>query len=155
MRNIKFLKYTLTLLFVLSGCAYPDLTKNYTPQKPTPKKALVYIYRNQAQVDSANFDVPRFYINDQLVGKLLLGGYYVQEVEPGKVVIYSKESALGIPFPWKALEVAFEAKANHIYFVKFRKEFGANSGIGIGQELKLVPQAQAGQEIAETQLLEP
>lgn len=110
------------LVFVfLVGCAYPKRSSDYQAEAPASGKALIYIYRTPTQIDSVNPDVPKFFINDEVVGKLAVGGYYVQAVDPGEVKIYYKDSFLGF-YPWITDEIKLTAAPNQKYFIKFSIE---------------------------------
>ncbi|MES2770113.1 MAG: DUF2846 domain-containing protein [Bdellovibrionota bacterium] len=141
------MKYWL-LILVLSSCAYPKKTTPFILEKPNSDKATVYLYRTYTQADSLNPDVPWFYINDNKIGKLSLGGYYVQQIDPGEATVYYKDSAFGRPLPWKGLKIKFPVKANESYYVKFSIE-----GLNRKTDLLLVPNVYAEKEITQTQLL--
>lgn len=87
-------------------------------------------------------------MNDKLLGKLSLGGYYAETVEPGEIEISYKNSLFGIPFPWKSKSIRFSAQAGQTYFVKFSIE-----SVFRYVDLKLVSSPQGKQEIANTRLL--
>lgn len=123
------MKYiSLILLLALFGCATPQMTKSYERSQPPTGKALVYIYRMHASVDSLNPDLPRIYADDALLGRLSLGGFYVAELSPGEHTIYYKTPLFGIPLPWKAQEVRLNAVAKETYFIKYVVDFHLMEG---------------------------
>lgn len=106
-------------LLVFLGCAYPQKKGSFEKSSMIAGQSRIYLYRLPTEIDSLNGDVPRFYVNDSEVGKLLVGGYYEINISPGNLNLYYKESLFGIPFFWKSRELIFEVKANEIYFVRF------------------------------------
>lgn len=116
------MKYLLPILIIMVGCAYPKRTTKYSQQTPSSGKAIIYLYRTPTSLDSANPDVPKFYINDIALGKLEIGGYYAQEVEPGEIDVSYHGSLFGIPIPWPSHHVQFVAVSGQKYFVKFSVE---------------------------------
>jgi uncharacterized protein DUF2846 len=118
------MRYLIVLLFI-TGCAYPKKTSNFSYEKPQERMAVVYLYRVDSQIDSLNPEVPKFFINDTELGKLLLGGYYVKHVPPGDVVIKYKESIVSDFFAWmfgSKREISFKAESNKSYCAKFAIE---------------------------------
>ena len=83
-----------------------------------------------------------------MIGKLSLGGYYVQTVEPGEIEISYKDSLFGLPLPWTSKRLRISAQPNQKYYVKFSIET-----VFRYVDLRLVDPALAEQEIATTQLL--
>lgn len=147
MKKIALFTSSLSIFFLL-GCAYPKKTTSFSPVGKVDGKAIIYVYRTDTSVDSANPDIPRFFINDKLLGKLSLGGYYVETVEPGDTEITYKDSLFGIPLPWKGKSIRISTQANQTYYVKFSIET-----VFRYVDLKLVPNAHGEKEIANTQLL--
>jgi hypothetical protein len=115
----------LFVLFFISGCAYPKKTSNFSYEKPQERMAVVYLYRVDSQIDSLNPEVPKFFINEVELGRLLLGGYYVRQVPSGDVVIKYKESLVSDFFAWmfgSKREISFNAEPDKSYCVKFAIE---------------------------------
>ena len=129
------------LLFVLS-CSLPKVKGPYNPQKPKEGKAIVYIYRLDTSIDSANPDIPTFYVNEKKQGKLMIGGHYSENVDVGNIEIAYKGSLFGLRFPWKSQKLRFTAKPNHVYYVRFSIE-----GMMRITQFKLVPNSQAQSEM--------
>ena len=127
------------------------MTKMYEPSQTAPNKSAVYVYRTSTSVDSANPDIPRFYINDQELGKLKIGGYYSLDIVPGEVSVYYKDSLFGLPLPWKAQEIHFTAVPGEKYFVKYGTDFGLLTGKT--RTFTLAPKIIGESEISSTQLL--
>jgi len=138
----------LLVLFFLTSCAYPQKTRLYVEEPTKDKMAIVYLYRLDSSIDSLNPDIPRFFINDKLIGKLRLGGYYVNQVEPGDIKMIYKMSLFGIPLPWISGVVEFKAEPKERYCVKF----DIATGMRI-ESFKLVSHQQCDQEIKSTVLL--
>lgn len=114
------MKYFFPTLLLLIGCATARHTVPYAAQEVPAGKALVYIYRtSDTAVDSINPDPPRMFINDRSLGRLLLGGHYVMEVDPGEVDVVYKQSLFNIPMAWPTKHVKFKAEPNQHYYVKF------------------------------------
>lgn len=111
----------LLLVTLLSGCAYPKRTSQYISEVPSPGKALIYIYRTPTSIDSLNPELPKFFINNELIGKLAIGGYYLQIVNPGEVEISYKDSFAGL-YLWKSGDIKIVAQANQKYFIKYSIE---------------------------------
>lgn len=142
------MKYFLLISLFLTGCAYPRYTSSYSPQTVNKEKAHVYIYRTKTSIDSMNPDIPRFFVNDKLLGKLGIGGYYFTEVDPGEVDVAYYDSLFGIPMAFHKKHLKFKAESGQKYFVKFSIE----SVMRI-TEFKQVPQSQGEVEIESTVLL--
>lgn len=141
----------ISLFLSLAGCSTPQLTTGYKSSPVAAHKALVYVYRSSSAIDSANPDLPRMYINDQKLGKLRLGGYYVLEVDPGETVVYYKDSLFGIPFPWRSQEIHFTTVSGQKYFVKYVVDISLFSGRTI--LFTQVEKFEGESEIRSTQLL--
>ena len=103
-------------------------------------------------IDSANPDVPRFFVNDKALGKLSIGGYYAESLEPGDVEIAYKDSLFGIPFPWKSQKIHLNAAAGKTYFLKYETDFSLLEGKTLS--FRVVPTVIGECEIRSTQLLE-
>ncbi len=136
------MKYLFLFTLLMVGCAYPKRGEKYTPTSPPAGKAVVYVYRTPTSIDSANPDIPRFYINDKQLGKLAIGGYYMAEVDAGDLDIYFKDTLFGLPLPWTELHVKLKAEPKQKYFIKFSIE----SAFRI-RELKQVSPAQGEAEL--------
>jgi hypothetical protein len=132
------------------GCAYPKKTKLFEPGILRPEKSRVYLYRTKTQIHSVNPDVPKFYVGDRLIGRLLIGGYYLVEVDPGEHEIYYKVPLFGITFPWKSGKLKVQLKPGETAYVKFAVEFG----LGPVTIFRVMPANAGEQEIRQTQLLE-
>jgi hypothetical protein len=142
------MKIIMVLFLSVSGCAYPSLTTQYSPTKAPKDQAVVYLYRPNTSMDAVNPDVPRFYIGEEKMGRLKIGGYFVKNVEPGDVKIYYKESLFGIPFPWKTGSLKIHAESGKKYFVRFSVDH-----LFYRTEFQVVPTGQGESEIAATKLL--
>lgn len=141
------MKTVLLFLLLLTGCAYPSWSTHYEPTTPLPEKALIYIYRTQTTIDSVNPEIPKFFINGHELGKLVIGGYYVQSVDPGEIEVYYKNSFMGF-YPWKSGTIQLKAQAGQKYFIKFSIE----SLMRI-VSFKIVPAEIGAEEIKSTSLL--
>lgn len=115
------MKKILLLAIMITGCAYPKRSSQYQSENLSPEKALIYIYRTPTSIDSLNPEIPKFFINQLTIGKLSIGGYYVQAVDPGEVAISYKDSFVGL-YLWKSGEVKLTAQAGKKYFIKFSIE---------------------------------
>ena len=138
----------LGLAFVLAGCAYPKKSTPFRDSMAPKEKAVVYLYRMQTPIHSANFDVPRFFINGEFVGRMSIGGYYRVEVEPGDIKISYRDSLFGIPFPWDAQKkVLFNIAPGEKKYVQF--------GVSAfwGDELRLMAPNVGAAQIQKTHLL--
>jgi hypothetical protein len=142
------MKYILIFCFLIAGCAYPKRTHVYTPVKPVKGKAIVYLYRPNTAIDAANPDVPQFFISDQRLGKLIIGGYYVAIVDPGQIKLIYKETLFGILLPWKMREIEFYAHPDKSYYVKFSIET-----IFRNVDFRMVDPYQGQEEISDLGLL--
>lgn len=142
------MKYIVLVLLLMSGCAYPKKTTDYAPYNLKTGNAVVYIYRTPTSIDSVNPDVPRFFVNDKLIGKLSIGGYYAEEVAPGKVDVSYRTSLFGIPMPWPTYHVVLKVEAGRKYFVKFSID-----GMARYTDFLEVSQSQGEAEIKSTVLL--
>lgn len=144
------MKPYLIIFVFLSGCAfYPKRTSHYQSEEPKEGKAAVYIYRMPTSLDSLNPDVPRFFINEKKLGRLLTGGYYLEIVEPGEIEVSYRNGLFGIAFPWKANAMNFTAKPGQKYFIKFSLQ----NIVIVRTEFQLVPYDQGETEITTTKLL--
>jgi hypothetical protein len=130
------------------GCSYPKKTDFFSVTTASPKKSVIYLYRIKTSVDSLNPDIPIFYVNDNKIGRLSLGGYYRIEVEPGPVKITYRTPLFGIPMFKSLQKLEANVDPNKSYFVKFSIE----SDFRIS-ELKVVPHMMGEAEIKTTQLL--
>lgn len=144
------MKYIVLMLLVLAGCAYPTKKDAYRPVAPDKGMAVIYLYRTPTSIHSGNPDVPRFYVNDNLIGKLSIGGYYRILVKPGPVKVTNKSSFLGLPLPWSIGGVEFKAEENKTYFVKYAVDMNP---IFIDTIFTAVSNSRGEQEITRTQLL--
>ena len=143
------MKLSIVLIFiVLSGCAYPTKKGPFVAQSPEKGMSVIYIYRSQTSVDSVNPDVPRFFVNDNSIGRLSIGGYYRVMVPSGKTMVTYRGSLFGIPFFWNSGKVEIMALENQSYFVKF----GIESMMRV-KKFKLVSDVVGKREIKKTKLL--
>jgi hypothetical protein len=151
--GVKLLYYRIFLTGLLacwvSACAFPDRKQDFRPRAQKDSDALIYLYRLDRGDLSADFDVPRFFINDTWIGKLKLGGYYGVETKPGNITMYLKDSLFLIPFPWKKKVVHFEAEPGEIYYVRYTK-----LALPPTERLEQVEPHVALQEIQQTRELE-
>ena len=146
-QKMKFMRLGLFLLLV--SCAYPKKTSKFTQASFPPNKAMIYLYRLPTHVHSLNPDIPKFYVGDQTIGKLLIGGYYFIEVDPGEIDITYKTPLFGIYFPWKDERLRINAKPGKPIFLKFEVTFG----LGSVTKFKEVPANVGSVEITKTSLL--
>lgn len=144
------MKIVILMLLILSGCAYPTKKEAYRAAAPDKGMAVVYLYRTPTTIHGGNPDVPRFYVNDNLIGKLSIGGYYRILVKPGAVKLTNKGSFLGLPLPWSIGGVELTAEENKTYFVKYAVDMNP---IFIDTIFTAVSNARGEQEILKTQLL--
>ena len=141
------LKYFFPLIALsLIGCASAKLTSKFSLAKQSDKKALIYLYRLKTIYHSLDPDVPSIYFNDKKIGPLKIGGYFAQEVEPGKVEISFSVPLFGIPMWRSSRKVNMNVKAGYSYFVKYEEEM-------MGFYFDPVPAAQGLREIRTTRLL--
>lgn len=158
MRDLRFHCF-LVLFFnfwVLGGCTtYPERIENFAAVTPKAGKALVYLYRTPTAIHNANIDVPRFFVRsgsgqEIFVGRMVIGGFYAIEVEPGPVEIYYKNSLFMIPFWWRSQTRQVDAKVADPTYVKFEVTVGL-----MGEKIffEQVPRQQGEYEIRETKSL--
>ncbi len=144
------MKWTaLIALFLLVSCAHPSRTTSFKRQKVAADKAIIYLYRLPTHVHSLNPDIPKFYAGDRTVGKLLIGGYYPIEVEPGDIDITYKTPLFGLYFPWKSGRLRVKASSSKPVFLKFEVSYG----MGSITKFKEVPENIGSVEIKKTSLL--
>jgi hypothetical protein len=136
------------LFFILAGCAYPKKSDLFKSPERASGKSVLYLYRTKTSIDSLNPDVPTFYINDEKIGKLSLGGYYRIEVKPGPFIVSYRTSLFGIPLFKSPQELKVTAETDQIYYVKFSIE-----SVMRQTELDLVPPSTGETEIKSTRLL--
>jgi hypothetical protein len=146
---MKYLISMICLTFV--ACALPQKSGQFASHAAEPTKALIYIYRMPTSIDAVNPDIPRVYVNDEKLGKIRIGGYYVTAVEPGELKVYYKDSLIGIPTPWTGNEIDMEAKAGQSYYFKYETAFAVMTGKTTA--FLMMPNAQAESEIKATELL--
>lgn len=139
----------LVLLSSLVGCASATLTSPFTAAKPEKNKAIIYLYRLETQIHSANPDIPVFTINGQKIGPLNIGGYYAIQADEGPVEITYQESGfLGLGYLFTNKKLKTVAKSGHVYFIKY--EVGMMS-----YYFDFVPSAAGLRDIETTRLLVP
>ena len=138
-------------IFSLVGCAYPKKTTPFEFAPIEKDQAIIYLYRLPTSIHSVNPDVPRFYINDKTVGKLVIGGYYVIRVQPGESDISIRNSFLGIPLPWKSQRIRFNVLPGQPVYVKYEVTFLLSPEI----HFSVVPVQIGSVEIQQTRLLVP
>ncbi len=68
-------------LILLSGCV-TDPVRTSDPSEPAEGKALIYIYRTDASLETDPF-APDVRVNDRRLGSLVRRGYFRVEVDPG------------------------------------------------------------------------
>lgn len=139
--------YIITALLII-GCAYPKKTTFFELPENSKEKAVVYLYRTPTSIDSLNPDVPIFYVNDDKIGKLSIGGYYKILVSPGTVLFSYKTPLFGIPLFTSSQKLKFDVEASQVYYVKFSVE-----SIMKLTYLNLIPSNIGVGEIKKTQLL--
>ncbi|GEM_PF-3397238 len=144
---VRCMKKILIVFVFLLSCAYPKRTTDYEAAVLSSGKALVYIYRTPTQIDSLNPDWPKLYMNGDVVGKLGVGGYYVQAVEPGEVTVSYKNGYFGF-YPWTADEIKLTAVPNQKYFINYSIE-----SIMRFVNFKLVPATFGESDVKSTHLL--
>lgn len=140
--------FILNFIF-LAGCAYPQKTTSFEPAKIEKNEGLVYLYRTPTSIHSINPDVPKFYINDEPIGRLVIGGYYAIKVQPGDVNISYKTPLFGILFLFKNGRIRFQVLPNKPVYVKFAVLFS----MGTETVFEVVPDEVGRAEIKETNLL--
>lgn len=140
--------FLLLLVLCLTSCAYPEYKDPFFPHPDVNGKAKIYLYRSKTTIHAANPDVPRFYVGEKEVGRLMIGGYFVEWVDPGKVKFTYKKPLFGIFFPWHYKGIEFEAKPNETYYLTFIVEPLMGGGT-----MYLVDPRRGETEIKQTQLL--
>ncbi len=138
----------IALLFVV-GCAHPSRTSSFQIKDAATDKAIIYLYRMPTHVHSLNPDIPKFYAGDRTIGKLVIGGYYAIEVDPGAIDITYKTPLFGIYFPWKSGRLTVKAESEKPVFIKFEVSYG----MGSITTFKQVPEKTGFAEITKTSLL--
>lgn len=139
---------TSLVIFALGACAYPKKISPFIPLESKAGKSIVYIYRLPNQIDTTNPEPPIFYINDQRIGKLQVGGAYSTYVDPGDVEVSFANSLFGMAF-WKSpKKVRFTAYSGESYYV----EFGIHSMLRF-LEFELIPKEKGSVDIQQTMLL--
>ena len=142
--------FLIIALLFFTACSYPKKTTPFAIAPVPPELATIYIYRLPTYIHSVNPDVPRFYVDDEPMGKLVIGGYYAVQVEPGKVDVTYRNSLFGIPFPWKSGRVKLDVERGKSYFVRFAVYYG----MGASTEFIQMPANIGAAEITKTVLLE-
>lgn len=129
----------------LSGIPFSDA-------KVENDKALVYIYRPEAQGNSLNPDIPFFYMNEKRIGPLRMSGYYFESANPGPVEVYfTYNGLLGSSLFQITQKFYMSVEAGKTYFIALK----AAGMLGKEYTLKLMPNAIGEQQIKGMELMRP
>ena len=127
----------IATLFLFSGCK--SLGSFITEiAKPHPEKALIYIYRPKGFKGAAvNY---RVFIGEELIARIINGGYYSILVDPGEKEIWAKTESKS--------SVNLNAESGKIYYVKALIRMGFFVG---RPSLSIVPNEKAEKEVLRVQ----
>ena len=123
MKNYKhvFTNLLTSLFFcLLVGCTTASGPAFKSLQKEDSNSAVVYVYRLYTFANSGAPLVPKLYINDELIGKMRVGGYFPLELEEGTYK-FSIIPTGALPFEKKQFtrELKLEIKSGDVKYLKF------------------------------------
>ncbi len=116
MRNI----FLIILVVAISGCVAPKTGKHFVkPVSVADNMASIYVFRISKFAGSLY--VARFMLNDEPMGKLGNGDYFVRHVPPGKYVIKIEKSIFELG---PEHEVSLNVQAGQNYYIQYFVEPG-------------------------------